>query len=120
MMEINYKHLEGPFKDGTSKFEITFPEGLRFGDFIMHVHKESSFEDAYSWYGDVSRQSGDSTTKIFEYKNGHIIFNKEYACFDANTFYNAMFTKIVKRITAEGGFGRMNYTVWFEEDLSRN
>ena len=95
-MTIKLNHLEGPFGDATSVYEVSFSEGMTISDFLNIVITQKSKE-----WGNISLSS---KAILIDYKYGHYTIRDD-------KLYNKFKDKKIKKITAHGGWSSMDYII---------
>ena len=114
----------GPYGDECSSYDVSFPEGWTFEDFLRYmVH---TYSKEHKEWGDVSIGSIFSG-HVIEYKSGMAWLyagkrwhnaEEKHECYENSVrLYESNLKKKVVSIYAYGGWSTMDYVVKLEEQL---
>lgn len=116
--ELQFKHVGGPYGDETSRYSVNFCEQFTVSDFIRSILADSAeSHNSHGWWGYfyIAEPEINETTRVYEYRAGKLFYGKYVSDEVADGFYGRHKNKVVTKLFAEGGWGRMDYYIYTED-----
>lgn len=114
-MKIEFKHIGGPFGDATSNYQVVIPEGTTVREFIKYIVTDYSVK--HDEWGDFSVGRINTYPKcLLHYNRGSAFFELPWCNEDeCKPILAEIADEKIVRVTANGGWSNMGYTLYLEE-----
>jgi hypothetical protein len=116
---LQFELTGGPYGDETSRYSVNFCEQFTVSDFIRSILTDSSeTPNSHGWWGYFYIVDPDTNepTRVYEYRAGKLYYGKYVSEEVADGFYGRHKNKVVTKLIAEGGWGRMDYFICIEDN----
>ena len=116
-MRLDFKIVGGPYGDATSKYEVTFPEGITVREFVSYIVDDYSVNSGDNW-GAFEIHDDNYTfglVQFLQYNRGKAFYEEPWTNKErGEAIFNSIADVRIIKITAHGGWSNMNYILTLE------
>lgn len=117
-MNVEFKHVGGPFGDCTSNYEVVVPKNTTVREFIKYIVREYSVEQQEWGHFRLNGLEGfPYGITLVNYARGMLFYEEPWTNKEkCELILKQHADRIIKKVNANGGWSCMCYDLYLEEE----